>query len=157
MWNDPWTRDVALSSPGGAGSIIYELQLIRDRSVGGIGDFHTVRGDINPGDISVLVSGLSELYTCEWIMILGMDPIVPRSRLLHVRSPANERPAIRQKGHTIRLYVCIFVSNSIEPEILNYQILSSVPSRTTHIPSTRRELSAAASSSIVMISIREIE
>ena len=38
-----WT----LSSPGGAGSIIY------DPLIGGVGDFHTavVRGDINPGDI----------------------------------------------------------------------------------------------------------
>ena len=46
--------------------------------VGGIGDFHTVRGGINPGDISVFVPGLSELYICDSIMILGMDPIVPR-------------------------------------------------------------------------------
>ena len=77
-WNDPWTGDRTLSSPGGAGSIIYEPQPIRDRPVGGIGDFHTVRGGINPGDISMFVPGLSELYICEWIMILGMDPIVPR-------------------------------------------------------------------------------
>ena len=67
-----------LSSTGGDGSIIYESQLIRDTPVGGIGDFHTVRGGINPDDISVFVPGLSELYICEWIMILGMDPIVPR-------------------------------------------------------------------------------
>ena len=77
-WNDPWTGEGALSSPGGAGSIIYERQLIRDRPVGGIGDFHTVRGGINPGYISVFLPGLSGLYICEWIMILGMDPIVPR-------------------------------------------------------------------------------
>ena len=51
---------------------------MRDRPVGGTGDFHTVRGGINPGDISVFVPGLLELYICEWIMILGMDPIVPR-------------------------------------------------------------------------------
>ena len=78
IWNDPWTGDGTLSSPGGAGSTIYEPQPIRDRPVGGIEDFHTVRGGINPGDISVFVPGLSELYICESIMILGMDPIVPR-------------------------------------------------------------------------------
>ena len=53
-------------------------QLRRDRPVGGIGNFHTVRGGINPGDISVLVPGLSKLYICESIVILGMDSIVPR-------------------------------------------------------------------------------
>ena len=63
---------------GGAGSIIYEPQPIRDRPVGGIGNFHAVRGGINPGDISVFVPVLSELFMCEWIMILGIDPIVPR-------------------------------------------------------------------------------
>ena len=77
IWNDPWTGDGTLSSPGGAGSTIHEPQPIRDRPVGGIGDFHTVRGGINPGDVSVFVPGLSELYICECIMILGMDPIVP--------------------------------------------------------------------------------
>ena len=35
-------------------------------------------GRYNPGDISVFVPGLSELYICERIMTLGMDPIVPR-------------------------------------------------------------------------------
>ena len=75
---DPWTGDGTLSAPGGAGSIIYEPQPIRARSVGVIENFHTVRGGINPGDISVFVPGLSELYIYEWIMILGMDPIVPR-------------------------------------------------------------------------------
>ena len=29
---------------------MYEPQPIGDRPVGGIGDFHTVRGGINPGD-----------------------------------------------------------------------------------------------------------
>ena len=57
---------------------MYEPQLIGDRPVGGIGDFHTVREGINPGDTSVFVPGLSEFYICEWIMILGMDPIIPR-------------------------------------------------------------------------------
>ena len=61
--------------------------------------------------ISVFVPGLSELYICGWIMILGMDPIVPRWRLLYVRSPANERPAIRPKGHTT-YYMCIFSSKT---------------------------------------------
>ena len=78
IWNDRWTGDGTLSSPGGAGSIIFQPQPIRDRPVGGIGDFHTVRGGINPDDISVFVPGLSELYICELIMILGMNPIVPR-------------------------------------------------------------------------------
>ena len=50
--------------------MIYEPQPIRDRPVGGIGGFHTVRGGINPGDVSVFVHGLSELHVCEWIMIL---------------------------------------------------------------------------------------
>ena len=63
-WNDPWTGDETLSSQGGAGSIIYEPQLIRDRPVGGTGDFHTLRGGINSGDRSVFVPGLlSELYS----------------------------------------------------------------------------------------------
>ena len=57
-WNDPWTGDETLSSQGGAGSIIYEPQLIRDRPVGGTGDFHTLRGGINSGDRSVFVPGL---------------------------------------------------------------------------------------------------
>ena len=104
-------RDGTLSSPGGAGSTIYEPQPIRDRLVGGIGDFHTVRGGINPGDISVFVPGLSELQICEWIMILGMDPIVPRWRLLHAQYPTNERPATRQKGHT-RNFMFIFSSKT---------------------------------------------
>ena len=34
-----WTGDGTLSSPGGAGSIIYDPQVIRDRAVGGVGDF----------------------------------------------------------------------------------------------------------------------
>ena len=50
-YNDLWTGDGTLSSPGGAGSIIYDPQPIRDRPVGGVGDFHAVRGDINSGDI----------------------------------------------------------------------------------------------------------
>ena len=44
-------------------------------------------------------------------MILGMDPIVPRLRLLYVRSPANERPAIRQKGRTTN-FMFIFSSRT---------------------------------------------
>ena len=63
--NDSLTGDGTLSSSGGAGSIIYEPQPIRDWPVGGIGDFHAVRGGINPGDISVFVPGLSELYICD--------------------------------------------------------------------------------------------
>ena len=38
---------------GGAGSIMYDPQQIRDQPVGGVGGFHTVRGGINPGDIRV--------------------------------------------------------------------------------------------------------
>ena len=55
VWNDPWTGDGTLSSPGGAGSIIYKPQPIRDRLVGGVGNFHTVRGGINPGDIYIYI------------------------------------------------------------------------------------------------------
>ena len=62
MRNNPWTGDDTLSSPGEDGSIIYELQPIRDRPVGGVGDFHTVREGINSGAISVFVPGSSELY-----------------------------------------------------------------------------------------------
>ena len=39
--------------PCGAASVIYDPQRIRDRPVGGVEDFHTVRGGINPGDIRV--------------------------------------------------------------------------------------------------------
>ena len=61
-----------------------------------------MRGGINPGDISVFVPGLSELHICEWIMILGMNgPYRPQMTVtLCAISPVNERPAIRQKGHT---------------------------------------------------------
>ena len=48
------------------------------RSVGLGIYFHTVRESINPGAIPVFVPGLSELYICGWIIILGMGPIVPR-------------------------------------------------------------------------------
>ena len=61
-YNGLGTRDGTLSSPGGAGSIVYDLQPIRDRPVGGVGDFHTVRGGINPSALSVFVPGSSELY-----------------------------------------------------------------------------------------------
>ena len=61
IWNYPWTGDGTLSSPGGAGSVIYEPQPIRDWPVGGIGDFHTVRGSINPGDISGVRSRVVEV------------------------------------------------------------------------------------------------
>ena len=44
---------------------MYEPQPIRDRPVGGIGDFHTVREGISAGDISVFVPGLSELFMCK--------------------------------------------------------------------------------------------
>ena len=32
--------------------MIYDPQPIRDRPVGGVGNFHNVRGDINPVDIN---------------------------------------------------------------------------------------------------------
>ena len=108
IWNFPWTGDGKLSSPVDAGSITYEPQPIRDRPVGGTGDFHTVREGINSGDTSVFVPGLSELYISEWMMVLGMDSIVSRWRLLYVRSPANGRPAIRQKAHTRYYYMFYF-------------------------------------------------
>ena len=113
-----------------------------------------MRGGINPGDISMFVPGLSELYISEWIMILGMDPIVPRLRLLYIRSPINEQPAIRQKGHT-RNFMSTF-SSKTEPEILECQILCSVLSRTTNIPSTRREWSTATNSSTIIIAFEEL-
>ena len=58
--------------------LIYYSQPIRDRPVGGIGDFHSVRGGANAGDISLFVPGLSQLNTCRWIIILGMNLIIPR-------------------------------------------------------------------------------
>ena len=104
--------ETGCASPGGAGSIIYEPQPIRDRLVGGIEDFHTVRGGINPGDISVFVPGLSESYICEWIMILGINgPYRLQMTVIYLRSSANERPAIRQKGHT-RNVMFIFSSKT---------------------------------------------
>ena len=44
----PWTGDGTLSSPGGAGFIIYEPQPIRDRPVGGEGRgfFSTLCGEV---------------------------------------------------------------------------------------------------------------
>ena len=54
IWNEPWTGDGTLSSPGVGGSIIYEPRPTRDRPVGGIGDFHTVRGGIIP-DIYIYI------------------------------------------------------------------------------------------------------
>ena len=39
--------------PVEAGSILYNPQPIRDRQVGEVGDFHTVRGGISPSDIRV--------------------------------------------------------------------------------------------------------
>ena len=69
--NDLWTRDWTLSTPGGTGSIIYDTQPIRDRPVGGVGDFHTLREGVIPGDIHVFVHGLTELHLRGWIMILA--------------------------------------------------------------------------------------
>ena len=43
IWIDPWTGDGTLASPGDAGSTIYEPRPYRDRPVGGIANFHTVR------------------------------------------------------------------------------------------------------------------
>ena len=74
------TGDGTLSPPGGAVSIIYDPQPISDRPVGEVGDFHTVRGDINPGDIHpCLFAGCrSCICMCGLIMILGWEPITPR-------------------------------------------------------------------------------
>ena len=53
--------------------------------------------------------------------------------------------------------LCLYFRlNSIEPEILKYQILCSVRSRTTNIPSTRREWSTATSGSIIIIAFEEL-
>ena len=45
--------------------MIYDPQQIRDRPVGGVGDyFHTVRGGINPGDILVRSRVVGVVYVC---------------------------------------------------------------------------------------------
>ena len=77
--NHLWTGNKALSSPGGAGFILYDRQPIRDRPVGGVGDFHTVRGEINPSDIHpCLFPGCrSCVCMCGLTMILQWDPNVP--------------------------------------------------------------------------------
>ena len=54
IWNDSWTGDGTLSSPGGVGSIICEPQSIRDWPVSFIGDFHNVWGGINLDHIRVV-------------------------------------------------------------------------------------------------------
>ena len=53
-------RDGTLSSPGGPGSIIHDPQPIRDRPVGGVGHFSTLRGEVSFLVINAFVSGLSE-------------------------------------------------------------------------------------------------
>ena len=55
--------------------------------------------------------------------------------------------------------LCLYfrLTNSIEPEILNYQILSSMLSRTTNILSTKREWSTATSSSMIIIAFEELK
>ena len=79
MTSIPRTEDGTLSSPGGAGSKIYDPQPIRDRPVGGVGDYLlTARGGINPGDIRVRSRVVGVVYMCGWIMIVGWVPIVPR-------------------------------------------------------------------------------
>ena len=60
----------------GSGSIIYDPQPIRDRPVGGVGNFHTVRGDINPGDIRVRSRVVGVVYV--WMDYdPGMGPYRP--------------------------------------------------------------------------------
>ena len=70
-----------LSSPGGAGFIVYEPQPIE------IGRSVALGISTLCGEVSILViyihirvrsTVLSEWYICERILILGMDPIVPR-------------------------------------------------------------------------------
>ena len=65
IWNDSWTEDMILLSPGGARST-FETHPVRDWPVGGVEHLHSVRRIIYPGDISVFILGLSELYT--WYM-----------------------------------------------------------------------------------------
>ena len=77
MTSGPGTGDGTLSSPGGPGSIIYDLQPIRDRPVGGVRDFHTVRGGINPGDICVRSRVVGIVYV--WMdSDPGMGPYRPQ-------------------------------------------------------------------------------
>ena len=133
--------------------MIYEPQPIRDRPVGGIGD-STVRGGINPGDISVFVSGLSEVYIRESIMILGMDRIVPRWRLLYARSPVNERPATRQKGHTRNFG---FMFSSKTRSSLKFSTTKSfVQCYRVLVIFHRPGESTATSSSIIIIAFEEL-
>ena len=44
--------------------MICESQPIRDRPVGGIGDFHTVRGGINPGDMVIYPCSFPGCRSC---------------------------------------------------------------------------------------------
>ena len=73
MWNDFWTGDGTLPSAGGAGTILYEHQPTRDQPVVGVGHFHIVRRDINPGNFHpCLFPGCrSCICICGLTMILG--------------------------------------------------------------------------------------
>ena len=96
MWNDRWTGDGTLWCPGGGHSILYDPQPIRDRPDGGVGDFHTVRGGINPGDIHVRSWVVGVVYV--WMDDdLGMEPYRPQMTVTLCTIPINERLAIRQK------------------------------------------------------------
>ena len=80
IYNGLRNGDGTLSSPGGADSIIHDPQPIRDRPVGGVGDyFHTVRRGINPGDIDpclfVRSRVIEVVYMYVWMDYnLGMGP-----------------------------------------------------------------------------------
>ena len=67
LYNDIWTGGRTLSCR--AGSLIYRPQPIRDRPVGGVRDFHTVPGYINPGDMHPCLSPCCR--SCRY------DPVTP--------------------------------------------------------------------------------
>ena len=77
VWIDVWTGGGTISSPDGAGSIIYDPQPIRDRPVGGVGN-PTLRGGISPGDIRVRSRFVGVVYVCMYYDT-GMGPC--RSRM----------------------------------------------------------------------------
>ena len=74
-----------------------------------MGIISTLCGEVSILVISVFVPGLSELYiyvVYVWMDMIvrwdpiGMGPYRPQETVTLCTIPANERPAIRQKGHT---------------------------------------------------------
>ena len=100
----------SLSSPGGAGSTIYEPQPIRDRPVGCIEDFHTARGGINPGDICVFVSVLSELYISPTYILNEDTQLVMRAiGVSHTACKDEFRRNLRSHSWSVFSFFLIYV------------------------------------------------